>query len=496
MFGQRSWLRSGTTRGWLAIAGIGALAVVGLSVATPASSASPQAARHAIPDVGCSTSRVAVPFYAGASTATSGAAAKRADSHAPSALVPCLTDAGPTNETANVGVSPDGTVFYGPRIDNPSLPIDFNSQTSQISRSTDGGKTWTAVTPTSNPVHTSAVPWMSVDPQTGRIWYAEVGSNPALCSGQTFAHVSWSDDDGRTWHNPQAQNCRELQGGMSIVEGPAPRHAAQPKGYPHVVYHCGNIVDGVSPLSTHCWKSLDGGKTWDYVEGPNTIPGCTNERPRGRAVGPDGTFYMSIQCDGQLLSASSVDEGTTWQIHSISTIPIDRLDVSSVAVDKAGDVYVSWVGGTAGGTGDARLLGQPYVSVSRDHGRTWSTPTTVAVPGVEDVSEVAVLAGAKGHVSFSYLGTTDGTNFNGYIAETWNALSQRPLLWGTSINDPSQPLMSGAVATSATHGDRMWFITESFDSHGTPWAAFHCSRTTACPLRDGVVGKLATPRPS
>src|SRR5215469_15838786 len=46
------------------------------------------------------------------------------------------------------------------------------------------------------------------------------------------------------------QTCRQLQGGMSIAEGPAPKGQPQPVNYPHVVYHCGNVSDGAIPLAS------------------------------------------------------------------------------------------------------------------------------------------------------------------------------------------------------------------------------------------------------
>src|SRR5262249_20751340 len=133
--------------------------------------------------------------------------------------------------------------------------------------------------------------------------------------------------EGRSWHTPSGDpaDCRQLQGGMSVVEGPAPHGQPHPHDYPHVVYHCGNVTDGAIPLSVHCWVSLDGGQTWSIVQGPNNPPSdCTGKYGgRGRAVGPDGMLYMSIQCppvaggvavagSGPLYLASSRDEGNTW----------------------------------------------------------------------------------------------------------------------------------------------------------------------------------------
>lgn len=144
------------------------------------------------------------------------------------------------------------------------------------------------------------------------------------------------------------------------------------------------------------------------------------------------------------------------------------------------------------GAAGVPALGQPYMTVSHDGGATWSRPLVVAAPGVKDVTEDAFTVGAIGHVAITYLGTTDGQGFNGYITESWDANRVNPLFWSASVNNPKQPLMVGSVATSAVHGDRMWFITVEFGPGGTPWAAFHCAHTQACPLRDGVAARLVS----
>ncbi len=327
-------------------------------------------------------------------------------------------------------------------------------------------------------------------PCINRIWYATIGAG-SKCGGESYAHITWSDDDGKTWQNPTDDTCRQLQGGMSVVEGPAPACGAKPVGYPHVVYHCGNVQDAVSPLSTHCWKSLDGGDTWTYVEGPNNAPNCDNERPRGRAVGPDGTFYMSIECAGKLEIATSHDEGASWQVQPLAATEgtaINRVDVSSITTDKAGNVYIAWI---AGGAGGSRALGQPYMLISHTKGTTWGPREMVAAPGVDAVEEVGVTADRPGHVAISYLGSPDGgQTFNGYLTESWNAQHADPTFWSAAVNDPQQPLMVGPTGTSAVHGDRLWFVTVAFGPDGSAWTAFHCAHTTACPLRDGVAGRL------
>src|SRR5262249_11051895 len=212
---------------------------------------------------GCDPTRTAVAYHAGGAAITS---------HHRNLSIPCAVVTGSTMETATVGVTSRGTLFYAPQSTGAAVAP-------AVTRSRDDGATWQVKTPTLQQGTGSAIPWMHVDPQTNRIWFAMIGpygtcapqSNPAA---DTLAQINWSDDEGATWHSPPGDpaDCRQLQGEMSVVEGPAPHGQPHPHGYAHVVYHCGNVSDVAIPLSVHCWVSLDGGQTWSFVQGPNNPP--------------------------------------------------------------------------------------------------------------------------------------------------------------------------------------------------------------------------------
>jgi hypothetical protein len=489
------------------LAAIGTFLLFAIGAGAPA----PAAAGNAV-GPGCDPSRPAVAYRAGLGAVTS---------HQGNRPIPCAVVTGSTMETAPVGVSQDGTLVYAPQSTGAAAaPAIFTSK--------DDGATWQVQTPTLQPHTGSAIPWMHLDPQTNRIWFAMIG--PAgSCPPGTYAQVSWSDDEGHSWQTPPGDpaSCRQLQGGMSIVEGPAPKGQPQPVGYPHVVYHCGNISDGAVPLSVHCWKSLDGGQTWSFVQGPNNPPSdCVGKfGGRGRAIGPDGTLYMSMQCQptaagvaiagpGALYLASSRDEGNTWNYQLVVNTSYEltqALGVSSLAADQAGNLYIVWVDEN----NSANLI------VGK--GGRWGSPMNIAEPGVTFVTRVAVTVNNPGNIAMAYVGSEGpvrasgvldpSSTFNGYITESNNAIGSDPTFLGAPVNDPASPLMSSAYAEAitATRG-RLWLLSVAFGRDGTPYAGFHCGNMTLgsttgmdasitcpngeapppAPLALGVVGSLVS----
>lgn len=112
----------------------------------------------------------------------------------------------------------------------------------------------------------------------------------------------------------------------------------------------------------------------------------------------------------------------------------------TLAVDKADNIYATWQDGTF------RL---PFLSVSVDHGMTWSTPIMIAPPGVHEADMPTITAGEPGRIAILFPGSTS-SNFtdetrpwNLYIALSMNALSPSPTFIWTLGNDPSDPVHRG-----------------------------------------------------
>ena len=411
--------------------------------------------------------------------------------------IPCLfVVPGRTSESATVAVTGSGRLLYAPLVENSyPAPLDDRGP-AVVAASDDGGARWGTLE-SGSPDHVLDVPpWMSRDPQTGRIWFASV--LPELCG----AEISWSDDGGRGWQTNPVVGCPGM-GSMRILEGPPPPGGARPHGYPHVVYYCANLSD-LSLSNLWCFRSLDGGRSFSFTGAfadPPPRPGCNTEHPaRPGAVGPDGDLYFPVYQCGDLSVALSTDEGASWRLVHVATSQVQDLYISSMAADAAGDLYLAWnAGSTAassqpGGPNPATegILGQgtPMLSVSRDRGATWSAPVTVAPPGVVDARHIAVTAAGHGHVAISFLASSDGgSHLNGYLVETRDGGAD---WWGAALNDPATPLLN--AGDSETFGNRLFNFTATFAPNGDAWAAFHC--VASCAGRVGVVGRLAWPAPS
>lgn len=441
--------------------------------------------------VGCARSRPAVAFRVGG---------RRLWRQPATRHVPCLEVINQrTSESADVDVLPNGTVLYAPLVPNTYPPPLDDRGPAEIAASADGGLHWRTVVPGDQNHILDVPPWMSVDAHTHRIWFATV--LPPLCG----AEISWSDDGGRQWQTNPAVGCPAM-GSEAVLEGLPPRGGAKPTGYPHVVYYCANAND-LSASTLWCYRSLDGGSSFTLTGSfpdPPPSAGCQTEHPaRPGAVGTEGYLYFPVFRCGQLAMAISRDEGASWHRVPIGRYNVADLYTTSVSVDPAGNIYLAWIEGTGSGSGPSsgggpnprtegiQGSGMPFLSISRDHGRHWSKPVSIAPPGVKDAAMIAIASHGIGQLAVSYLANTNGRPLvDGWLSESRDALRSHAVWWAAPLNDPATPLID--TRTSTTFGNRLFFNTDNFSAQGVPWAAFHCAFTAACPNeRIGVVGRLA-----
>jgi hypothetical protein len=180
--------------------------------------------------------------------------------------------------------------------------------------------TWTGLTSGGPTTGGLVPPWMSIAPQTNRIWFATAIASGVPVPSACDARISWSDDGGKHWQTNPLVGCPG-EGAEKVLEEPAPAGAARPSGYRHVVYYCVNYTDSLS-LPLYCYKSLDGGQTFSFTGGfpdPAPPPGRIDYKHRARAgiVGPDGVLYFPTNLCGSLGVAVSSNEGASW--HDIPT---------------------------------------------------------------------------------------------------------------------------------------------------------------------------------
>ncbi len=333
-----------------------------------------------------------------------------------------------------LGLTKDGTIIYAARNSNADPePL----------RSSDGGRTWRAVPPTIAGVRshqTSLDPYLWLDSSTGRVFDSDV--DPTI----VCTPVSTSDDGGATWSESRACGVADHQ---TIFGGPPPEGAAQPAGYPNVVYYCAIAggATGAASTTSECLKSLDGGKTWGatgdpaYPAKPGPDGFCNGALGHG-VVGPDGTAYLPRGWCGPPYLAISHDEGATWTRVQVSDREQNpNAHEAGIAADRDGNLYYVWVAQD----------GHPYLVISRDGGNTWAAARDLLPPGVARVGSFAahVDVGDPGRIATVFMGTRDAqpsdeSRWNAYIIISADALADDPLFYAGQVNADSNVLHQGS----------------------------------------------------
>lgn len=318
-----------------------------------------------------------------------------------------------------IGVDKHGTVYFNVRDTGVEVPTQGHVSPPRVYRSTDAGGKWreTGDIGADNEHFATGDPYLYVDRDYGRVFWADL-----IPTGYpTGAFLSFSDD-GETWTNG-AVSLPGVNDHETIVTAPAPKGSglvALDPSFPKVVYYCVNQVSG-----TGCTRSLDGGRTFERVGEPlieNTL-GCAVSTTGHLSSDRDGRIFLASSGCNVPLVGHSDDGGVTWtDVVVTRKIRAAYHDVET-ATDAAGNLYALW------GGDDPSL---PYLSVSRDHGNTWSTPVMVAAPGVHEASMLTLTAGARGHVAIGMVATTvadPGDNLRPWsyrVAVTQNALATSP----------------------------------------------------------------------
>jgi hypothetical protein len=208
------------------------------------------------------------------------------------------------------------------------------------------------------------------------------------------SYLSFSDDEGETWTTNPLACGQPVNDHQALFSGPPV--TSPTVGYPNIVYYCWNDV-----ITTSCSKSLDGGITWARTGAP-PFPGANPDEPdtcgglTGHgAVGPDGTVYIPRGYCGQPFISISKDEGLTWTRVQVAENGIPDHE-SAVAVDTQNNVYYAWM------DNKMRL---PYLAISKDQGETWSKPIPIGPPALKEGNLPSIDVTTPGKVAVAYMGS-------------------------------------------------------------------------------------------
>ncbi|HEX4446818.1 MAG TPA: sialidase family protein [Polyangiaceae bacterium] len=438
---------------------------------------------------GCRTATPAVAYSAQAT----GSVAATGTGSAP---FPCFSLTGYGTSESSLGIASDGAVYMA-----PAYTADGNG----VAVSKDEGASWQTLIPKfpQGGGHGRVQPFFYLDPATGRMFLA------TSHTGGGF-DMSWSADGGGTWNYETIST--DTQDWIKFLSGPVPAGGSAPSGYASVLY-----TSAPSPISTPSggilpgpdhqaiYRSLDGGATWTSVGGSDLTLDPSKEVTAGLAsaatcpssewvifgdgvVGADGTIYLGYRMCTQLAIAISKDEGATWSsvvvpgsvLPSFTSIasPLttqNLLASEPVTVDSSGNLYAIW--------NDA--AGLVRMAVSKDQGATWSDGATgasgsaaivVSAPGVTTTVLSAITVKSPGTVAIAYFGSTDGAQFDGYLAESTNALDPSPTFWSATVNSPSEPLFASGFdndyAGSLSGGDLDELVQVKYAPSGDIWASY------------------------
>ena len=423
---------------------------------------------------------------------TPGESGKRAVAHYAGGRViksPAVTKKAPKPVLSRIGLN-SGEPTIGMTNDGAVFTSAIQSNTRvEVTRSTDQGKTWEIVSPKlpggRNAQALSLDPYTYVDNRLG-----DTDSSRIFTIDLTVACalVSFSDDSGDSWiTNPLACG-RPVNDHQTLFAGPPV--STPTVGYPNIVYYCWNDV-----ASSGCSRSLDGGLTFS-PSGTPAYPGvdpdaggfCGGLHGHGY-VGDDGTVFLPKGHCGQPWLSISKDEGQTWTRVQVAKNGVADHEADAVS-DAKGNIYYVWIGRD-------RL---PYLAVSKNDGKKWTKPMMVGAPGVNEANLPALDVGGNGEIALTYMGSENSpfkpgdestedpdyskTTWNGYMMVSDNADSKRPVFYSTTVNNKKDPIFRGQCGPGRC-GAVYDFIDIVID-RGQVWAAFV----------DGCIAICATTGPS
>jgi hypothetical protein len=377
----------------------------------------------------------------------------------------CAAQTGYATSESTVAVAGDGSLIYSPAETENSM-----------ARSTDNGASWNITSP-ADAQPTSF--WNTVDPfviadrRTGRVFWShatgpvrnedDLPDNAGFWLAAAYGfEVYTSADNGRTWTTSDNETA-PTGDWEQVFTGPPAASGPMPVGYPDVVYLCANAPFEVTGPGRACYRSLDGGATFQLAGYASPTPAnptdiCPPLQFGNGVVDSHGTIFIPATCQQAAYVLYSKDEGASWTWIKFNDAAGDFLGNLELrlALDDADNLYALWP-----------KNGLIDLEVSRDGARTWTMPMMVAAPGVQGVVRPAIAAGAPGNVGVTYYGssTPGATRLNAYITQTKDATDPQPLFYSAAINDTARPIYTdGGLQGPSPRTD---FIGGAYDMAGT-----------------------------
>ncbi|HZR23670.1 MAG TPA: sialidase family protein [Vicinamibacterales bacterium] len=363
-----------------------------------------------------------------------------------------------------IGTAPDQVRYRG---GEPSVQSGLsgtlwstNAGPSQIWKSSDRGSTWAFVAP---PLTLGGGDMDAAEDDAGRVHVVDLTDGFVNRLGCIFYYRS--TDGGRTF-----DIVRATHGGGVWVDGDGgcgttattgghvdrPWVATLGDRTVYIVYR--DSTSGSRNLGGSVDMSVDGGNTFTHASIGDPLPA-----PDSMAVDPvDGTVYVVGTDAGTFDAPLNRSHGRSVRVTTFkdgqqksSTLVIDSSQIDTraggfptLAVDAGHNVYAAWNDNSAG-TFDV------YVSVSRDHAVTWSTPVRVS-HGQTVATYATIVAGAAGRVAVAWYGTADpakarydaaGATWYVYVAQSINALDAAPTY--STVKASDAPFHHGSICRDA-----------------------------------------------
>ncbi|MGI8609348.1 MAG: hypothetical protein ACR2MY_09005 [Candidatus Dormibacteria bacterium] len=289
-----------------------------------------------------------------------------------------------------------GEPNIGANLETGKVMYMAGNQVSQITfndRVTPPTASWLDVTPTQEPANEDQI--IITDRVTGRTWAAGL-----LVAG---SNIQYSDTDGSagSWqqgtfpvpHSPDHE---------TLGSGPYPPGIAH-GSYARTLYYCSQNI--VQAAGAFCGVSTDGGTSYNpsvKIFGTGTpcgsIHGHVRVAPDGSATVPQKQCSTKTGAGGEGFALSQ-DLGQTWTY----PVPPDSTSPGSAGSDPtimAGARDTLYFGYSNG-------LRHPMVTVSPDHGQTWSKSSDVgAAFGIQEAEFPEIVTGDDGRAAMAFIGTT------------------------------------------------------------------------------------------